>query len=70
MRRGPRKNFLSLGVGVRPVYALFGPQKTRQPVWGSAGVLLSSCGEPVCLRGLSGATYVGHVMVQQDAQPE
>ena len=66
VRHGLARISYCWGVGVRPVYALLGPQKTSQPVWGSAGVLLSICGKPVCLQGLSGAAYVGDVLIQQD----
>ena len=64
------QEFITAWSGGQASLCLFGPHKTSQPVWGSAGVLLNSCGEPVCLRGLSGATYTGDVMVQQDAWPE
>ena len=53
--------------------ASFMPLRATQDEPASVGerrVLLNSCGEPVCLRGLSGATYTGDVMVQQDAWPE
>ncbi len=61
------QEFLTAWSGGQACLCLFGPHKTSQPVRGSAGVLLNICGNPVCLRGLSGATYAGDVIAQQDA---